>query len=255
MAGKIFVAAGTRDGRELAGYILGHGYQVTASVVSSYGESLLKSYQGLVISCEPLDVDGFVQYFRRHGIDVFVDASHPYAANASLHAMEACRRAGTAYIRYERQQTPLDYDRAYYVADYQGAAVRAAELGERIFLTTGSRNLEVFARSGALRGRELICRILPEPEVVKQVRELGFTPANIIAMQGPFSLELNKELYKKYNAQVVVTKNSGITGGADTKFAAAIEVGLPLVIIDRPKIHYERIAYTFEDVLAFIAMI
>lgn len=254
MAERIFVAAGTSDGRELAGYILGQGYQVTASVVSSYGESLLKRYRGLQISCEALDTDGFVQYFGQHDTDVFIDASHPYAADASLNAMEACRRAGVAYIRYERQQTPLDYAKAYYAADYQAAAMKAAELGERIFLTTGSRNLEAFARSEALRGRELICRILPEPEVVRLAAGLGFTPANIVAMQGPFSLELNKELYKKYDAQVIVTKNSGAAGGTDTKFAAAMELGLPLVIIDRPKMQYEHIAYTFEEVLAFIAL-
>lgn len=124
MAERIFVAAGTSDGRELAGYILGQGYQVTASVVSSYGESLLKRYRGLQISCEALDTDGFVQYFGQHDTDVFIDASHPYAADASLNAMEACRRAGVAYIRYERQQTPLDYAKAYYAADYQAAAMK-----------------------------------------------------------------------------------------------------------------------------------
>ena len=75
MAGRVFVAAGTRDGRELAGYILQQGYQVTASVVSSYGESLLNSYQGIQVSCEPLDEEGFIAYFHRHGIGVFVDAS------------------------------------------------------------------------------------------------------------------------------------------------------------------------------------
>ncbi|MGM9539114.1 precorrin-6A reductase [Anaerovibrio sp.] len=254
MAGRIFVAAGTQDGRELAGYILQRGYQVTASVVSSYGESLLRSYQGLQVSCEALDAEGFMAYFRQHGVSVFVDASHPYAANVSENAMQACHGSGVAYIRYERQQTPLDYDKAYYVADYQRAAEKAAELGKRIFLTTGSRRLEVFARSPAMKGREMVCRILPEPEVVQLARELGFTPASIIAMQGPFSLELNKELYRKYGAQVVVTKNSGAAGGADTKFAAAMELGLPLVIIDRPAMRYDNIAYTFEAVVDFIAL-
>ena len=37
----IFVAAGTQDGRELAGFLLENGQKVTASVVSRYGEELL----------------------------------------------------------------------------------------------------------------------------------------------------------------------------------------------------------------------
>ena len=62
----IFVSAGTKDGRELAGYLLQQGYKVTASVVSQYGESLLERYSGMHINCQALDADGFVTYFDRH---------------------------------------------------------------------------------------------------------------------------------------------------------------------------------------------
>ena len=162
---KIFVAAGTKDGRELAGYLLGHGHSVTASVVTEYGQSLLETYQGIQINHQPLDLTGFVEYFAQHQIELFVDASHPYAVNASANAIEACHQAGIPYIRYERQVTPVDYEQAYYVADYQSAAVKAAELGDTIFLTTGSRQLEIFAKAEVLKGKKLICRILPETQV------------------------------------------------------------------------------------------
>lgn len=249
---KIFVAAGTQDGRELAGYLLAQGYEVVASVISKYGESLLQQYQGIEINQQALDVDGFTEFFAQKGISLLVDASHPYAANASKNAMKACRLAGIPYVRFERPMTSLAYDKAYYVNSYEEAAAKAAELGERIFLTTGSRNLAVFAKAPELQEREVACRVLPEPEVLQEVRELGFTPANIAALQGPFSLELNKELYKKYGAQVVVTKNSGTTGGTDTKFAAAMELGLSLVIIDRPKVAYDHEADSFSQVLSFV---
>ncbi len=248
----IFVAAGTKDGRELAGYLLSQGYEVVASVVSQYGESLLEQYQGIHINCQPLDIEGFVEYFQKHDIRLFVDASHPYAANASANAMEACHRASIPYIRYERQQTPLDYNRAYYVENYQQAAAKAAELGEHIFLTTGSRNLAAFAQAPEMAGKHIVCRVLPEPEIIQMARDLGFTPGDIIAMQGPFSQELNKELYLKYQAQVVITKNSGATGGTDSKFAAAMELGLPLVIIDRPRINYENLAESYQQILDFV---
>ena len=221
----IFVSAGTKDGRELAGYLLQQGYKVTASVVSQYGESLLERYSGMHINCQ---------------------------ANVSINAMEACQRAKIPYIRYERQQTPLDYAKAFYVENYQQAAAKAAELGEHIFLTTGSRNLATFAKAPEMANKHVICRVLPEPEIVAMAQELGFTPGDIVAMQGPFSLELNKELFKKYQAQVVVTKNSGNTGGTDTKFQAAIELDLPLVIIDRPKVNYSQKAESFQQVLDFV---
>ncbi len=46
----IFIAAGTQDGRELAGRLLKTGRPVIASVVSSYGEKLLEQYPGLIIN-------------------------------------------------------------------------------------------------------------------------------------------------------------------------------------------------------------
>ena len=72
-------------------------------------------------------------------------------------------------------------------------------------------------------------------------------------MQGPFSLELNRELYKKYMAEVIVTKDSGRVGGTDTKAAAAMELGLPLVLIERPVLRYDHLARSFAEALAFVA--
>jgi len=248
----ILVAAGTQDGRELAGFLLQEGFPVTASVISSYGEQLLRKYQGIQINDRPLDEDGLADYMTRHGIRMLVDASHPYAANVSQNAMAACRRLSVPYIRYERQTSPVSYEKAYCVPDYESAARKASELGKRIFLTTGSRNLHVFSESPYLKDCEVTVRVLPSAEVLSMCEKLGFSPKRIVAMQGPFSEELNRAMFEQYGAEVIVTKNSGRIGGADTKFAAAEALGLPVVLIDRPKLAYEHLAQTFEEVLAFV---
>lgn len=249
---KILVIAGTQDGRELAGHLLAQGYEVTASVVSQYGEELLKRYKGIKVNDKPLDEEGLVYFMAENSVEVLVDASHPYAVNASQNAMNACHRADVPYIRYERQQSPLDYKKAHYVADYAEAAQKAAELGKNIFLTTGSRNLQAFAHAECLQDCNVVCRVLPEAEVVAMCRDLGFSPAQIIAMQGPFSKELNREMYRKYQADVVITKNSGQVGGTDTKIAATMELGLPLIIIDRPKVRYDKMVESFEEILELL---
>ena len=248
----IFVAAGTQDGRELAGFLLEKGQSVTASVVSRYGEELLSRYPGICINDRPLDEAALADYCRAHGIAVFVDASHPYAANISENAMRACRACGIPYIRYERQSAPLAYTKAHYVADYEEAAKVAASLGKHVFLTTGSHNLKAFTEAPALQDCVLTARVLPDPKVVEECTALGLRPSQIVALQGPFSEALNEELYKKYEADVVVTKNGGTVGGADTKFAAAMKLGLPLVIVERPRIAYDNMAQTFAEVLEFI---
>lgn len=250
----IFVAAGTQDGRELVSFLLEQGYDVAASVVSRYGEQLLEKecQQQLIINDQPLNEQEMECYIADHGIRLLVDASHPYAENVSANAMKACRTMGIPYVRYERQETAFSYDKLFIVEGYEAAAVQAAALGRRIFLTTGSRNLRHFAESQALRECELVARVLPSPEVVAECTALGFTPGQIIAMQGPFSKELNKELYLKYRAEVIVTKNSGRVGGTDTKLEAAAELSLPVVVIDRPKMAYDHLAKTFGEVLTFI---
>ena len=249
----IFVAAGTKDGRELALSLVSAGFSVVVSVVSQYGRELLeKCGEGLIINDKPLDGDGLAVYMARQQIEVFVDASHPYAAGVSKNAMLACRRLNIPYIRYERPRAKTLYDKVHLVADYEEAAKCAVSLAKNIFLTTGSRNLKNFCTSPYLAGCTVTVRVLPSAEVIAECLELGLSPGNIVAMEGPFSQKLNEELFKKYNAGVIVSKNSGQTGGTDTKIAAAAALNLPVVIIDRPKLDYTNVATTFDEVLEFV---
>ena len=248
----IFVAAGTQDGRELAGFLLEQGYEVTASVVSRYGEQLLRRYKGIVVNEKPLDAEGLKSYLKEHGARLLVDASHPYAANVSRNVMDACHALGIPYLRYERASTPVAYPKVFRVGDYEEAAKRASELGKNIFLTTGSRNLKAFKESPYLRDCRIVARVLPSPEVISGMTAMGFTPKDIVALQGPFSQGLNEELFRQYGAEVVVTKNGGQVGGADTKIAAAEALGLPVVLIERPPMDYDNVAGSFEEVLSFL---
>ena len=247
----IFVIAGTEDGRELSGFLLNNGFEVTASVVSSYGKTLLERYEGIKINDKKLDENELVELLLASDIEVLVDASHPYAINISQNAMAACHRTNIPYIRYERESMPLTYDNIFHVESYEAAAIKAAALGKNIFLTTGSRNLKVFVDSPVLKDCNLIVRILPTAEVLSECEKLGFNPKNIVAMQGRFSTELNVELFKHYHADVIISKDSGQIGGVDTKLTAAEKLNLPVVMIDRPVIRYDNVVSNFDAVLTF----
>ena len=103
-----------------------------------------------------------------------------------------------------------------------------------------------------MRNCVLTARVLPSAEVLAECARLGLSPKQIVAMQGPFSRKLNEELFRQYEAEVIVTKNGGQIGGADTKFAAAEALGLPVVLIERPAIEYAAVAGTFAEVLEFV---
>lgn len=248
---KIFLTAGTEDGRKLAEFLTRHGHNVTASVVSDYGKKILQQYDGIKISDKSLNADELTENLRGN-FEILVDATHPYAVNVSQNAVDACRRAEIPYIRFEREEVEIDAENIFKVDSYESAAVKAAELGKNIFITTGSRNLKKFIDSPALKDCNLTVRILPTAEVLKECESYGLTPKQIIAMQGPFTTELNVETFKHCRAEVIITKNSGKVGGADTKLAAAKILNLPVVMIERPKIFYPNVAKTFDEVLNFI---
>lgn len=249
----IFLAAGTADGRALAQTLLEAGYRVAASVTSRYGAELLaRGGQKLIVNETPLDEAALVRYCQTHEVHVIVDASHPYAVHVSENAMAAAESLSIPYLRYERSLSELAGD-VHVVHSYEEAACKAAALGRRVFLTTGSHHLSAFTAAPALAEAVLIARVLPTSEVLAACEALGLAPAQIVAMQGPFSEALNRELFRRYAAEVIVTKNSGQVGGTDTKLEAAAELGLPVVIIDRPNLSYPHTAHTYGEVLSFLA--
>ena len=247
---KIFLIAGTQDARRLAEFLSEKNFDVTASVVSDYGRKLLETCAGIKINDKPLDRDELEKILRTEEFSCLVDASHPYAKNISVNAIDVAYSTQIVYVRYERAEVAFAYEKIFHVDGYEAAALKASELGKNIYLTTGSRSLKIFV--DLLTDCNLIVRILPTAEVLMQCTQLGLTPKQIVAMQGPFSTELNVELFKHAGAEVIVTKNSGQIGGTNTKLEAAKILRLPVVMIDRPKIFYPNLAATFDDVLKLL---
>ena len=248
----ILVLAGTQDGREIVEFLTKKQYAVIASVVSDYGKKLLADTK-ITINDRPLLKDDLQAFIQENQIDTIIDATHPYATHISQTAIGIAENLSLKYIRYERQAVSLPpYDKLFLVKDYEEAALMAAKLGQTIFLTTGSRNLNAFSTAKALENHTVIVRVLPEPKVLAECIALGFLPKQIIAMQGPFSHELNKELFKKYQADVIITKNSGNIGGTDTKLSAAMSMDLSIIMIDRPSITYPVVVHTYDEILNFV---
>ena len=248
----IVVLAGTRDGRELAQELSDQGYEVLLSVVSSYGAELVQAAQ-LPVRTGALDEAGLKQLLLDQAVSVVVDASHPYAANVSANAIAACRQSRIPYIRYERPQAQLPlYKRLHTTATAGEAARAAAALGQVVFLTTGSRTLETFTTESALQRHRIIARVLPDPAVISQCLELGLQPRDIVAMEVPFSHEMNVAMFRHYQSEVIVTKDSGQAGGTDTKITAAIELNLPLIIITRPTVSYGVAGHSTEQIIQYI---
>lgn len=249
----IFLLAGTEDGRKLGEEILKKNYPLIISVTSEYGKSLIKQNKNLKINDKPLDLKELTEYLKQNGVKLIIDASHPYAANVSHNAITAADEIGISYIRYEREKSALDYKKLYLAKDENEAAKIAAELGDSLFFTTGSKTAKFYFENPLLKNKRLIFRVLPNSEVLSKLELCGISQNDIIALKGPFTEELNIALFKAYNADIIITKDSGNIGGVDTKINAAKSLNLPVIMIERPKIDYPNIAYNFEEILKFIA--
>ncbi|KLU58986.1 cobalt-precorrin-6x reductase [Peptococcaceae bacterium CEB3] len=122
----------------------------------------------------------------------------------------------------------------YWADTLADAAERAAGLGERILLTTGSNGLPEWLGQAVLRDKTLFVRVLPTAKVLQRCEELGLKPRQIIAAQGPFSPEWNEAMIAQLGIQVVVAKDSGREGGTPAKILACSHRGIPLVVLKRP---------------------
>ncbi|ACV62179.1 precorrin-6x reductase [Desulfofarcimen acetoxidans DSM 771] len=232
----ILVLSGTGDGRSIIKDLVQKGYQVLAAAATAYGGQLLDETGAAETLGRPLSEPELLELIAGRGIKALVDVTHPYAEAVSEMAFKVCAEMNLPYIRFERQEIKLpEHPLIMHAADYLAAADKAVMLGESIFLTTGSKTLGIFLRAALLRKRRIIARVLPHPRVLQHCLDLGLTPADIVAMQGPFSKQMNIAMLRHYQANVLVTKNSGIVGGLPSKIEAALELQVPVIIVDRPR--------------------
>lgn len=80
-----------------------------------------------------------------------------------------------------------------------------------ILLTTGSKELSVYCAEPELKKR-LYVRVLPGMESLALCKKEELEGRQILALQGPFSEEMNLAFIHAYDIRYLVTKESGITG-------------------------------------------
>lgn len=229
---KLCVFAGTTEGRRLVEFLRTQEAQVTVCVATEYGETLLREGDNLTVSAGRMTREEMERLFEAEGFDCVIDASHPYAAAATENISDACRAAGTEYLRLLRQSSDVPDD-AVFTEDVSGAAAYLNTTQGNILLTTGSKELSRFSEIRDFEQR-VYARVLPMEESLRACQNAGLAPAHILAMQGPFTQEMNTAMLRSVSANYLVTKLTGRAGGFWEKAAAAREVGATLIVIGRP---------------------
>ena len=251
---KIVIFAGTTEGRRLSEILADAGIAHTVCVATEYGEIVMreqtdaetartKEQPFVSLHRGRMDREQMEEFLRNEGYEIVVDATHPYARVVTENIQSAVNTLRTTeretqfpiYLRLEREiaETPEAEDPAVSIRYFESNADCANVLENtegNILLTTGSKELATYCASGRLHDR-LYVRILPGRESLELCMEQGIKGRQILALQGPFSTEMNAAILKQYDIRHMVTKNSGRTGGYQEKLEAAKMLGIPVYVI------------------------
>jgi precorrin-6A/cobalt-precorrin-6A reductase len=233
---RVLILGGTTEARALAASCAERGIHVVTSLagrtstpLAVAGEVRVGGFGG---------ADGLAGYLRTEGFDALVDATHPFAATISAHAARAAGAAGVPLLVLRRPGwTERPGDRWHRVPSVAEAAGLLPGLGRRVFLTTGRQSIGAFADRDD-------CWFLsrsvepPEPPMPRHLE--------VLLDRGPFAVAGERALLTGHRIDVLVTKDSG---GSTAKLDAARELGVPVIVVDRPPAGPAPAAATAEEAL------
>jgi len=240
---RILLLGGTGDSRLLAESLAGRADVEVISSLAGRTELPATLPGGLRIGGFG-GVEALADYLASERIDLLVDATHPFAARISDNAARACRLSGTPHLLLSRppwEERPGD--RWIHVPDAEAAAAQLPGLAERVFLSVGRQELDAFSDLPRIR---FLVRMVDAPRGALPLHDY-----EVVLGRGPFEANGERALFLLHGIQALVTKNSG--GEATyAKITVARELGLPVVMIDRPPHRELETAASVDEALGWI---
>ena len=244
--------AGTTEGRDLSHFMYVQGIPVSIYTATRYGAEALRDAgvaagpagTGVTINTGRLDEAAVRAEIIKNRPIAVIDATHPFAEEAGRTIRRCCCDCDTPLIKVLRPEIPMLGRGA--VTRTKNVAEAAEYLSSKkgnILLTIGSRRLDIFCKAflrnnGAEASTDeldrLCVRILPVPDSLRICIDCGIRPRNIMAVEGPFSEDMNLSCIRHFDAAYLVTKETGYEGGMCEKLSAAEKAGIEVVTVMRP---------------------
>ena len=246
---------GTGEGREILSFINKYTDEIVVSTATQYGYEIYKDFKAKYFNYKPLNEEQFEELVKEFGIKVFVDGSHPYASEVSNTVINVCRKMNIGYIRYERKSyfTELkDNKNIIFIDKYEDLEKALKSIQGNVLNTTGSNNaLKIDSLN--IKNR-IIHRVLPSPKVISELLDNGISMSNIIAIKGPFGIDINNGIIKEYKIKVLITKDSGLEGGMQEKIESALINDVKVIVVRRPEINYGKEFNDIQKMMDFIRL-
>ncbi|GLY04590.1 MULTISPECIES: cobalt-precorrin-6A reductase [Actinoplanes] len=236
---RILLLGGTTEARRLAGLLVADGHTVISSLAGRTRDPLLPA--GAVRIGGFGGADGLAGYLHDERIALVVDVTHPFAERITANAVAATGASGVPLMIVRREGwSAAPGDEWHRVASLTAAAAALPRLGRRVFLTTGRQGLAAFA---AVDDCWFLARSVepPDPPAPRRM--------TVLLDRGPFTAAGERELMRGHRIDVLITKDSG---GSDAKLVAARDLGLPVIVVDRPRLPDVPVLATPEEAVAAI---
>lgn len=230
---KILIFSGTTEGRKLAELLSDNGIHALVCVATEYGRQVMEPMPLIEIHSGRMDLEKMHLFMENGDFLAVVDATHPFATKVSENIRNCSDKSKVPYFRLKRDTGSREENNATYFSSNEECADVLLSMGGNVLLTTGSKELEYYCKYPELKDR-LYVRVLPNEESISTCLKHGITGKHIIAMQGPFSLEMNAAIIKEFDIRILVTKESGEVGGFLEKAEAADKLDIDLFVISNP---------------------
>ena len=246
---EILIFAGTTEGRKLSEYLAEAEINHTICVATEYGEIVLRQHPFVKVHQGRMNQEQIERFLSNGKFDVVVDATHPFAKEITYNIQAALKEMGQIgitipYLRLKRDSI-AERENGITYFETNEACVKALEDTEgNILLTTGSKELYKYCVSEEIK-HKLYVRVLPSVESLSICIEQGIQGKQVIAMQGPFTTEMNEAIIRQYEIAYLVTKESGVPGGYQEKINAAKRTGTKIFVIGCPE---EGKGYSFSEI-------
>lgn len=187
--------------------------------------------------------DGIIKYLGDSGTNLVIDATHPFAAEISRQAEDACVRTGTSRLMLIRPPwQPAPGDDWIEVNGLDGAAAALPGISHRVFLTTGPGGIDAFS---SVSDVWFLVRTFEPPTAALPLNDHA-----VVVARPPFTVEDEMALLTEHRIDTIVSKQSG--GPTDAKLAAARSVGARVVMVRRPEPPVGESVETVEAALDWI---
>ena len=190
-------------------------------------------------------VDGLATYLSEMETPMVVDATQPFAAQMSATAAQACARLCVPRLSFTRKPwTPTPDDKWIQVPDIEAAVDALGAEPRHVFLTVGRLSLGAFRRAPQHR---YVARSIEAPDASELPPH-----CRVLLARPPFSLADERALMQAECFDYLCTKNSG-GGATENKLLAARELGLRVIMVERPQAPQGDTLYDLPAVMDWIS--